>query len=147
MVYKNKTAVNKIYKQPINIKFPLATSFLTASGVTLIDELNNKQGLQKNTVSQSDIDASKKLSLLQYLRLYTIFTLPVFDFLIFYVIMYIINCVYLKFNTIFVILSSIILTIMFNTVFNSQFKMSPIVFVVLSLCLYYLLSIKFTQVR
>lgn len=63
----------------------------------------------------------KKVTLLEFIRMYTISKIPIMDFIIIYIILYSLNCIYVDCDFKIVSVGTVPLTILLNMLFNDNF--------------------------
>lgn len=94
-----------------NISKPTSTVDIN----TLTNELNN---MTNNTTYKKQAPV-KNENLWNFLRMYKICTIPLFDFILVYIVLYFINSVYTKYNYIYIIILAIIITLLINYFINT----------------------------
>jgi len=92
-------------------------------------------GLNANPADISDTIPKTRVTLLEFIRMYTIAKIPIMDFIIIYVIIYSLNCIYFDCDFKIVSVGTIPLTIFLNMIFNDSFveSIGVIAFFILSL--------------
>lgn len=78
--------------------------------------------IHAETFDNEETDSpKKKVTLLEFVRMYTISKIPIMDFIIMYIILYSLNCIYVDCDFKIVSVGTIPLTILLNMLFNDNF--------------------------
>lgn len=118
---------------------------ISAMGLTTViaeESLNdpkpiNVGNLGKNTKST---DSQSEMNLLDFSRLYKIGGIPVIDFILVYVLLFIANKLYLDFNYKIILVATIPITIIFELIISQgKIKLSFILILILIISIFYLL--------
>lgn len=138
----------------INLDKTLSNNILTSSGAFTglidkpdkynytLDELKKYNAINENNVEYENID------LVSFSRLYKIGSIPIFDFVVFYIVFYAINALYLDFSYKIVLFGAIICTVLFNLITNNECHMSYLILFILAISTYYLiLSVPSLNIR
>lgn len=80
-----------------------------------------------------------RYSLLDFIRLYKIGGIPIIDFFIVYIILYMINKIHFNYDFKLVLVATIPVTIVFNLVINKKIKITLIIIIILLLSMLYLI--------
>ena len=151
MVYTNTNSiVNKIAK-PTGIKMtPITSAILAGAGASVIlDKVNNDNKIADNAVitrsSSAPTTAStgqEVINLWQFIRLYTIAGIPIIDFFITYILIYVFNSYYLHYDEKIILISTIPITIIYNLLTNKNVKMSWFLLAVIIISVFLLFMVK-----
>jgi len=140
MVYSDNPIISRITKPTSNVNLiPLTSIALAGAGAEVI--MNDDNNAHKNTKVIFN-QGQETISLWQFIRMYTIAGIPIIDFIIFYVIIYIINAIYLHYDYKLVLIITVPITILFNILTNKKLKISWFIVVAMVISIYYLVKIK-----
>lgn len=89
-------------------------------------------------VRSRDIGEESEINLLQLSRLYTIGQIPIMDFIVLYLILYVLNFLCFQCNYKLILVSTIPLVIIFNLLINKDMKMTWTLFIILIVTISYL---------
>ncbi|XWV26477.1 putative orfan [Tupanvirus soda lake] len=147
MVYSNTyDLTSKIIKPTSNINIkPLTSVALASAGANVIMNDETYNFLQKNPETTSVSDNEQILNLWQFIRLYTVATIPIVDFIIVYTVVYILNALYLHYNHKFVLISTVPFTILISILTNKNMKITSFIIIVMIISIYYLLTLNLEQ--
>lgn len=109
------------------------SSILASSGVTVIDPNESTVFVTPSAEMQTVAKNQQVISLWDFLHLYTVGGMPIVDFLIVYVILYVGNRFVLHYNQKIIIIATIALVILFNLV-TSKVQLSWVLALVLAAC-------------
>lgn len=136
----SNTYVNKMLKPTSNAKLiPLTTIALAGAGAEIINEDNNDQINYKMMIPKN----METINAWQFLKLYTVSGIPIVDFFFIYVILYVINSIYLHYNYKLVLLLTIPITIIYNIITNKKLEISVFMVVSIIVSAYFLFTTKF----
>ncbi|CAH6420468.1 Hypothetical protein MVR_LOCUS138 [uncultured virus] len=110
-----------------------ASAILASSGVTVIDPDESTTFVTPSAQMQTSTKTQQTISLWDFLHLYTIGGMPIVDFLIVYVVLYVGNRFVLHYNQKIIIIATIALVILFNLV-TSKVELSWLLAIVLVVC-------------
>lgn len=128
-----------------NLKFPMASAIIGASGATVVmEEENNDNDYQIIKTNGVDIQTNCQeiINLWQFIRMYTISNIPLIDFIVVYVIIYIVNLLYLHYDKKFVLILTFPITILYNILSNNKLKITGFMLIIILISIYYLLTLK-----
>ncbi|XWV25218.1 putative ORFan [Tupanvirus deep ocean] len=147
MVYPNTYELtSKIIKPTSNIKLaPLTSAALAGAGANVIIDDDKYNLLQKNPQATTVSENEQIINLWQFIRLYTVATIPIVDFIIVYTVIYTINSLYLHYNHKFVLISTVPFTILVSILMNKNMKISSFIIIVMIISIYYLLTLDLEQ--
>lgn len=117
---QSSTIIDKLTKPTSNINISLLTEF--------IDNTDTNIKSQNKNVT----------NLWQFSKIYTVGNIPIIDFLIVYIFLYLINSIYQKYNYKLVLIATIPFTIILNIFINKNIKISWIILLVLMISIYFL---------
>jgi hypothetical protein len=142
MVYSNNNSlVNKIIKPTSNVNLiPLTSIALAGAGTEVITNENNDGSIAHTVTIPKN---QEKLNLWQFLHLYTIGGIPIIDFFIFYVILYIVNALYLHCDYKLILLLTVPIAIVYNILTNKNLKISLFIVLASLISIYFLLTMNF----
>lgn len=83
-----------------------------------------------------DSDSQQTMNIINFSRLYKIGQIPVFDFIIIYVLLYIINRVYFHWDCKIILVVTIPITIVFNLLTNERIRLTNSMMILLLLSTY-----------
>jgi hypothetical protein len=105
--------------------------------------------LTSTSISISDSSYSsyrkKEINVLHFCRLFKIGQIPVFDFIIIYLLFYVLNKLYLQCSYKFVLIYAIFTTIFINIVTNRKVRQSKIAIIILIISFFYFLKLSLTN--
>lgn len=81
-----------------------------------------------------------EMSLLEFIKMYKVGEIPIFHFIIFYILFYIINCIFLNYDFKIVLISAIPATLLYELAVNPQRKLTLVMLIILALTIYYVLT-------
>jgi len=101
--------------------------------------------IEKNLSNHNKVDNrhvnKQYISLLQFCRLFTLDSIPIIDFVVIYVLIYLINLSYFRYDFKIVIILAILVTICINLIFNNDdVKLSLFIILAIIGCMYYLIA-------
>ena len=137
---------NHMLKPTSKINFkPLVGATIAAAGAAAVIDDDSDHKLDTQQIDYNKLDASlapadRELNLWQFSRLYTIGEVPVIDFLIVYIILYLLNFMCSHYNYKFVLLATIPITIILNIFVNNKMKCTGVTMIILVISIYLLLS-------
>jgi hypothetical protein len=106
---------------------------------TKIQNLVNRSTVTNETYSPSTNKYPEKISLLQFSRLYKIGGIPILDFVITYILLYILNATYLKLDYALILVATIPITIFFEMLTNKELNVTFMIILILVLSTMYVL--------
>lgn len=140
----NNKLVNNIIKPVSTAKLGDLTTMAAATGAfvaTVNNNDDNNNYIRRSNSNPSSIPANeKKINLVEFSRLYRIGQIPIIDFIVVYIILYIVNALCWNFDFKFILVATIPITILFNIFSNKQLKISWVIIVILIICFYLLLT-------
>ncbi len=144
MVYSpNHSIINKITKPTSNVSLlPLTSIALASAGAEVITEDDNNQINNPKVIIPQNQEI---ISLWQFLKLYTIGDIPIIDFCIVYVILYVINSLYLHYDYKIILVLTVPITIIYNILTNKRLKISIFMVVAIIVSMYFLFTMKFNH--
>jgi hypothetical protein len=142
MVYTNTgMIVNKISKPISNTNLtPVTSAILAGAGANVILENEKYRTHHPHNIIMIT-ENQKTINLWEFIRLYTIGNIPIIDFLIIYIAIYLINSLYLNYDKKIVLISTIPITILYNIITNKNMKVTTFLVLVLIISIYYLFTI------
>jgi hypothetical protein len=111
-----------------------STSQADLNSLTKISQIKNNHDGRKINEGKSN------LNFWQVARLYTIGRIPIIDFIIVYIILYIINSIKLHYNYKFILIAVIPIVILINIFINKNLKPSFILILIVAISLYFLVT-------
>jgi hypothetical protein len=143
--------VSKITK-PTAISLAALTALVateTGAGVVTFD---NKTDINQNNkpyhyISQETQNVPDKatMNLFQFSRLYTIGKIPIIDFIIIYIFMYLLNSICGMYNYKLILVAAVPITIIINIITNKNVKINAVLLIILIISMYYLLTMNIEQ--
>lgn len=111
---------------------------ITSYNPNYITQIINNNKINNNNYNE--------LNLLDFARLYKIGQIPIIDFVIVYIILYVFNKLYSCFDYKFIFVATIPITVIFNLIVNKRIKLSNMMIFILLLSIIYLwYSIKYNK--
>lgn len=97
----------------------------------------------RRSFSPEQLENSQTINGFQYCRLYTVAGIPIIDFIVAYILLYVANSLWFRLHQGTVLVAAIPLTIVFNLLTNSKVQMSSflLILIIISLFLIFLLEI------
>ena len=156
MVYTNTySIVNKIAK-PAGIKMtPITAAILTGAGASVIlDQVNDDNKIPIGTANNAIITRAQSapttttstnqeaINLWQFIRLYTVAGIPIIDFFITYILIYVFNCFYFHYDAKIIVLLAIPVTIIYNLLTNKNVKISWFLIAIMIISVFLLFVVK-----
>lgn len=143
MISKNHKISSQMTKPTSKTNLtPITNLMLVGAGIgagTVILDESDKNYTQSIISKSNEISNHKsQVNLIEFSRLYTIGQIPIIDFIVIYILLYIVNHIYLKFDYKYILIATIPIVICFNLITNKNLKISWGMLVVLFGCMYLL---------
>ena len=140
---------SKIVKPTSTISNSTANLLLASAGTGIIimdsenpeSNYNNNLLVTKEKTGNLIIDEKKEMSLLEFSRLYKIGQIPIMDFVMIYILLYVLNSICLKYDYKYILIATIPLVILLNLITNKSLKMNWFLLVIVLGSIYLLFSI------
>lgn len=87
-----------------------------------------------------DANIDDDLNLWKFSRLYTVGQIPIIDFIFVYIILYLVNYVFLGYNYKYILIGTIPLVILFNLITNPKMKISWFIVIIFIASIYLLFT-------
>ena len=129
---------NKIYKPVNNINKTALENTLLASGLVIAEEFNEP-------VPRDSFMYPDTMNLLEFSRMYKLGQIPIIDFIIGYIFLYIINSIWTKYDYKLILIITVPLVIIFNLLLNPDVKLSIGLGIILVVSIYFLLTRKYVH--
>lgn len=145
---KKYITAHKLTKPTTNANIATAKNIAIAgigTGIILDDEISDRKA--NNLDTETLFTSHPSMSLWNYIRLYTICSIPVADFLVVYLILYIINRLIFNYDYRYAIVLTAPLVIFINMVTNTEFEMSIFALVLIAASLIYLIKLRLDLTR
>mgnify|MGYP001266214016 CR=1 FL=1 len=158
MVYNNTGNIINNINRSTATAATLATAAIGAS--VILQEENNSgksyvefasnasnvsNSTQESPASKTSNEDEPELTLWQFCRLYRIGKIPIMDFIVVYIILYALNCIFFHFDYKLILISTVPITLILEILTNQQLKVSAILIIILLVSVYYLLALKHGQ--
>ena len=84
----------------------------------------NKEIKFDNIVSDTTADTPKQMNLLDFSRMYKIYEIPIMDFVIIYIILYCLNCIFFECDFKIIFVATLMMTLILNIIFNDKIRVT-----------------------
>jgi hypothetical protein len=117
-----------------------AAAIAGAAGATVISEEANDEDYTRNenSFTQKQLANAEPISTIEFARMYTVAGIPFLDFIISYIILWVINAFFPIFDQKTVLLGSVPITIVYNLMTNPNVKMNFFLLVVMMISIYFI---------
>lgn len=145
--------VNKLNSSSLNNLLnavSVQTNHLTQNSPTysvIKSTIDPNEIIQSNYVESTQFEKSrdKEINLIEFTRLYKFGQIPIIDFIFVYIIIYLVNSIYLDLDYKIILVGAIPITIVINLLMNKKCKTTNIIILVLIMSMYYLLTCNYEQ--
>lgn len=138
---KNHSIANKIHKPVNNInKTALTGALLTLGAETVINDDSSNGEISRDSFLRPDT-----MNLLEFSRMYKLGQIPIIDFIIGYIFLYIINSICGKYDYKLILIITVPLVIIFNLFLNPNVKPTIGLGIILVISIYFLLTTKYVH--
>lgn len=142
MIPKNHLIANKINKPISTVNASaLMGAAIGATAATVIDEDDSTNHNNIRNISKYP----DTMNLLEFSRLYKLGQIPIIDFAIGYIILYILNSICAKYDHKLILIITVPLVIIFNLLLNPNVKPTIALGIVCIISIYYLLTTKYVH--
>lgn len=144
--------INKLSKPVSTSKMNSITNaalLSTAAGAVVLSDLDNntyvKEENNNTNNNEKKDDIESEINLWEFSRLYTIADIPIIDFIIIYIIIYLLNKICMNLNYKFILVLAIPITIIFELFTNKNTNVSNILLIIFVISIILLLSTNVTN--
>lgn len=127
-----KLIVNKLTKPTSNLNFDQINSHIKNN---LVSDLEN----HSESIEPTEMETTENISLVDFSRMYKIGGIPIIDFVVVYIFLYVLNHFYFKFDFKTVLVGTIPITIILEFISNPKVKLSTTMLTILVLSIGYLI--------
>ncbi len=144
MTSTTTTVITKLIKPSsgANVAALTTLGMLGAGAAIAMDDDDKNKIMEESVSDQADINTKtveKEMSLWDYCKSYQIKNIPIIDFLIAYIFLYLLSKTWLHYDFKCVLVATLPLVLIFNLLENPKVKMSDGIFIILILSVTYLI--------